>query len=54
MGVDWSQGFMEPAPPDLKGVLLPIVMAALKCATHSCVSKVKRDAHALLANLWQS
>lgn len=34
-------------PPDLKGVLLSIVMAALKCATRSCVSKVKWDAHAL-------
>lgn len=37
-----------------KGELLLVVMAARKCTMGSCVSKVKRDARALLVSLRQT
>jgi len=37
-----------------KAELLSVVMAAEKCTMGSCVSKVKRDAHALLVSLRQT
>lgn len=37
-----------------KGELLLVVMAAGKCTMGSCVSKVKRDARALLVSLRQT